>query len=107
MDKNKLRQLLNHIGATQTVMQSYSELKGALLSVASLEEKTQTQRELMHSLETSPYFKSAGDQLERIYKTYEQVRFGSKNIKTEEVESFVNDMDGIYVNLQNEMNAER
>lgn len=92
--------LIGSIGTRQAIVQSYGKVRSALVSVIGLEEeKDRTEREIMQGIKRSPPFKSSEDKLERIYGTYERVRFGSHMIINDEVELFLRDLRDVYTKL--------
>jgi len=92
--------LIRSVGTLQAVTHGYREVKRALVSLVGLEEKKgRTEREVVQEIMANPTLKSVQDELERIYRTYERVRFGSQGISRQEVELFLGDLREVYRNL--------
>ena len=72
----EIAKLIRTLGIPEGVIESYSELKNALVSAVGLvERKDQTEREIVQAIKVSPRLETAEDELERVYRTYERVRF--------------------------------
>jgi len=82
------------------VIYGYREVKKSLVSAVGLEEKKdRTEREIVQEIKGIPSLKPMQYELERIYRTYERVRFGSHGVSKEEVELFLGDLREIYGTL--------
>jgi len=91
---------IGSLGTPQAVIYGYREVKKSLVSAVGLEEKKdRTEREIVQEIKGIPSLKPMQYELERIYRTYERVRFGSHGVSKEEVELFLGDLREIYGTL--------
>ncbi len=99
--------MIDNYGIPKVVLQSYWEVKDALVSLLHLEErKDQTEREIMRRIMATPSVEPARGKLERIYQTYERVRFGVESISTNDFQLFFADLRQIFDNLRQQEREE-
>jgi len=85
----------------QMVMQSYGQVRSILVLKASLGgRKELTEREIVDVAKAVPHIRTVSEKLERTYKTYERVRFGSHPITAEEFGSFQRELREVSARIQ-------
>jgi hypothetical protein len=85
----------------QMVMQSYGQVRSILVLEASLgDRKDLTEREIVDVAKAVPHIRTVSEKLERTYKTYERVRFGSHPITAEEFGSFQRELREVSARIQ-------
>lgn len=89
------------LGPRQMVVQSYGQVRNIIVLKASLGgRKELTEREIVDAAKAVPHMRTVSEKLERTYKTYERVRFGSHPITAEELGLFQRELREISARIQ-------
>lgn len=95
-DATKLKSLAGNSEMKHTIMHEYSELKERLPLTPALQAGNLTEKEIIQKTAVTPQLMQAGHLLERLYERYERIRFGLREVKRDELESFVDDLQVVY-----------
>lgn len=91
----------SNVGTRQMAVRGYGKVRNIIVFKASLGgRKELTEREIVDAAKKTPILRSVGDRLERTYRTYERVRFGSHHLTNEECESFLRELQEVSARIQ-------